>query len=451
MHPVSSGLSRRSFLQTAGTAAAGLALSGALPLHAPGSARKRVALVGTGIRGISMWGKDLVEGYRDVLEFAGLCDINPGRVALARQYLGVSCPVFTDFDEMLRQTRPDTVIVTTVDATHHTFIIKALDFGADVITEKPLTTDEANCQAILDAERRSGRKLTVTFNYRYSPHRQKLYELLRAGEIGDIVSADFHWYLDVDHGASYFRRWHGLRDKSGTLLVHKASHHFDLLNWWLETEPEEVFAYGALEHYGRSHPFRHTHCRPCPHKAQCQFHWDITKDPYMMALYADHEHHDGYLRDGCLWREEIDIYDKMSAQIRYANGVHVSYSLTTYSPYEGYRIAFNGTRGRLEAWIQESQPWETPPYDELRLTHSFGESRLIQVSSQEAGHGGGDTRLRDRIFRAPDAPDPWRQAAGVRDGAMSVLTGIAARKSIETRQPVRIGSLTDLQPQARRP
>ncbi len=42
------------------------------------------------------------------------------------------------------------------------------------------------------------------------------------------------------------------------------------------------------------------------------------------------------------------VYDKMGGQAQYANGVQVSYSLTTY--YEGYRIALNGTKGRMEAW-----------------------------------------------------------------------------------------------------
>ena len=46
--------------------------------------------------------------------------------------------------------------------------------------------------------------------------------------------------------------------------------------------------------------------------------------------------------------EDIDIYDKMSAQIKYANNVSVNYSLTTYSPFEGWRIAFNGTEGKLK-------------------------------------------------------------------------------------------------------
>ena len=65
----------------------------------------------------------------------------------------------------------------------------------------------------------------MTFNYRYSPHRAKIWELLRAGEIGDITSVDFHWYLDTSHGADYFRRWHRLVECSGSLWVHKASHH----------------------------------------------------------------------------------------------------------------------------------------------------------------------------------------------------------------------------------
>ena len=158
----------------------------------------------------------------------------------------------------------------------------------------------------------------------------------------------------------------------------------------------------------------------------------------------------GYIRDGCVWSEDIDIYDKMGAQIRYANGVHVSYSCTTYSPYEGYRIAFNGTEGRLEAWVHERQPWPAESYDELRVTDNFGKTELIKISHSDGGHGGGDTRMQDRIFRNVDEPDPYRQVAGVRDGAMAALLGIAARKSVETSQPVHIADLTSLVPKPQR-
>lgn len=444
--------SRRQFLKTTGAAAAGTLLTSAVSASdTKPNAKMRVALVGTGVRGNSMWGRSVVQEYSDKVEFVGLCDINPGRLEFGRKYIGVDCPTFTDFEQMMKETKPETLIVTTVDATHHEFIIKGMEMGANIITEKPMTTDEDKCQAILDAERRTGKKVTVTFNYRYSPHRQKIYELIHSGTIGDLVSCDFHWYLDIYHGAAYFRRWHGLKEKGGTLLVHKSTHHFDLLNWWLESEPKQVFAFGSLDHYGKNNDFRSTNCRPCPHKEKCQFHWDITKDKRMMDLYVAHEKHDGYLRDGCVWREEIDIYDKMAVQIEYANNVFVSYSLTTYSPYEGYRIAFNGTKGRIEAWVKERQPWKAENYDEIRVTHNFGETELIQIPHGGGGHGGGDTRLKDKIFKDPDMEDPYRQSAGTRDGAMSILVGIAARNSIEWGRPVRIDELTDLEPMAKRP
>jgi predicted dehydrogenase len=378
------------------------------------------------------------------VEFVGLSDKNEGRMRLGKEYLQVACPLYLDFDQMLREAAPDVLIVTTMDSTHHEFIIKGLKAGMHVITEKPMTTDEVKVQAILDAEKLSGKQVLVTFNYRYSPHRQKLYELLQEEAIGKVTSVDFHWYLDTSHGADYFRRWHGIKAHSGSLLVHKASHHFDLLNWWLNSDPEEVFAYGSLEFYGKNGPFRSKTCRGCPHASSCDFYWDITKNKYLHQLYVENEKYDGYHRDGCVFREEIDSFDKMAVQIRYKNKVQVSYSLTTYSPYEGYRIAFNGTEGRLEAWIKESQPWEEKKEDELVLVKNFGERILIPIPHGAGGHGGGDTRLKNKIFLDPNQADPWRQSAGSRDGAMSCLIGIAARNSIEQGKPIQIQDLTSI-------
>ena len=445
------GITRRQFLASTAVGSGALASPGLLRRGQRGSGRRRLALVGTGIRGAGTWGRRVVRDYAAETEFVGLCDINPGRLAFAKQYIGTSCPTFIDFEQMVRATEPEQVIVTTVDSTHHEFIIKALEMGCDVITEKPMTTDEQKCQAILDAERKAGKDLIVTFNYRYSPHRLRMKEILASGRIGEVTSVDFHWYLDVYHGAAYFRRWHGKERYSGTLFVHKSCHHFDLLNWWLDSDPEVVYAQGALEHYGSNNSFRHSNCRGCPHRDRCDFYWDIETSQHLVDLYVRNEHHDGYLRDGCVWSEEIDIFDKMSAQVRYKNGVQVTYSCTTYSPYEGYRIAFNGTRGRLETWVKERQPWEVPAHDELRVTDNFGATELIQIPHASGGHGGGDTRMQDRIFKDPNLPDPYRQAAGSRDGAMSVLLGVAARKSARSGQPIEIADLTDLEPMARRP
>lgn len=439
--------SRRDFLARSTAMSLGLVMTNPISaiaeLLVPGKPL-RIAMVGTGHRGTGMWGRDVVRTYGEKVKFVGLCDINPGRLEFARTHMNVDSPVFTDFDEMLKKTSPEVVIVTTVDATHNYFIVKALDAGIDVITEKPLTTDEVKLKEILDAERRSGKKVIVTFNYRYSPHRSKIKELLMQRRIGQVTSVDFNWYLDVYHGADYFRRWHRLREKSGTLLVHKSTHHFDLLNWWLDSDPAVVNAFGELEFYGRNHSFRSTVCRGCPFRQKCGFFFDITKDERLMALYTANEKYDGYVRDGCVWKEDIDIYDKMSVQIKYMNDVQVTYSLTTYSPYEGYRIAFNGTEGRIEAWIHERQPWPKENYDEIMITDNFGKMETIRIAEQSGGHGGGDDRMKDEIFLPEQQDDPLRRSAGLRDGALSVLIGISARKSIEKGMPVKIADLTDI-------
>ena len=447
-------ITRREFVASSTKIAAGALLLNQIPSIVTSKTRApklRLAMVGTGHRGTGMWGTSVLKSYSDIVEFVGLCDINPGRAETAKRMLGASCPTFTNFEDMLAKTKPDTLIVTTIDGTHHTFIAQALEMGFDVITEKPMTTDEAKLKLILDAAKKSKNKLIMAHNYRYPPTAVKIKELLMQERVGRVTSVDFHWYLDVYHGADYFRRWHRLRACSGTLLNHKASHHFDLLNWWIDSDPEEVHAFGALEFYGKNHEFRHTHCRPCPYKEKCQFFFDLTKDKRLMQLYADNEKYDGYTRDGCVWKEDIDIFDKMAVQIRYANKVQVSYSLTTYSPYEGYRIAFNGTKGRLDFWMHEKQPWPMDNFDEIHITDSFGKAEFLKLPRIEADHYGGDPLMKDKIFRNPSAPDPFQQAASVRDGAMSVLIGVAARKSIDSGKPISIADLSEIVPQAKRP
>lgn len=463
-------MERRKFLGYTAAAGAAFMLHPFASFAFSSGKKIKLALVGTGHRGSGFWGVNLVKSFNEVVDFVGLCDVNPGRLAYAKQAMQVNCPTFLDLKQMLRATRPDYLIVTTVDAAHDEQIITALEMGCDVITEKPMTTDEIKCKQILETEKRTGRKVIVAFNYRHSVHAMHVKELLAKQRIGKITSVDFNWYLNVYHGADYFRRWHGFVAKGGSLWVHKATHHFDLLNWWLNSEPVEVNAYGALEHYGKNNAFRGTTCRSCEHKANCKFYWDITKEERLTNLYVKNEQYDGYYRDGCVWRNEIDIWDKMSAQIVYANGVTVNYSLTTYSPYEGWQIAFNGTTGRMETW--EDIPYLQKTADDQANRHAVemsnaddavpGEFREIMVMDNfeknyeiyttpkiKGGHGGGDIRMQRRIF-VDTNDNPYHVMAGTRDGAMSILIGIAARKSIALKRPVKISELTDLVPMAKR-
>ncbi|MFB6343333.1 Gfo/Idh/MocA family oxidoreductase [Saccharicrinis sp. FJH62] len=464
-------ISRRNFVTATGTLAAGIMLAHpASNLFARGGVqnlKKKVALVGTGIRGIKTWGKFLTGNYSDVVEYVGLCDINPGRVEYAKNFLGLDCKTFTSFDDMISSANIDLLIVTTVDATHDEFIIKGLNKGINVVTEKPMTTDEKKCQAIIEADKNSSAKLIMGFNYRYGHLFTKLKELLLEDHIGKLTSVDFNWYLNTYHGASYFRRWHGERDKSGTLLLHKSSHHFDLLNWWIGSDPVEVHAFGGLEKYGKNNAFRGKRCMTCDHQDSCQFFWDMREDKNLMKLYYENEKYDNYIRDNCLWRNEIDIFDKMAVQIKYANNVQVSYSLSAYSPYEGFRIAFNGLNGRLETWegipsmesIQEDQSqlhekemsqnshtMAGLKFHEIIMQKNFKDYKRIEFPYIRSGHWGGDKLMFDAIYRNQIIDPDLHHAANVRDGSMAVLIGIAARKSIDEDRAIKIADLTSLVP-----
>jgi predicted dehydrogenase len=332
------------------------------------------------------------------------------------------------------------VIVTTMDCFHAKYVGLAMQAGCDVITEKPMCTDEKMVQEIIDTERRTGRKLIVTFNYRFGPDASRIKEILLSREIGEVTSVDFHWYLDIYHGADYFRRWHAFKQNSGSLLVHKASHHFDIMNWWLAAEPVEVNAYGELRKYGFNGQVRSERCMTCPHKGGCEFYWDITKSPDAMELYVKAEPADGYLRDACVFREKINIWDTMNVQVLYHNRVAMSYSLNAFMPYEGFTVGFNGTKGRLDARIYHKQPWKVDSLAEFRITGNFGATETFALSSGGEGHFGADQIMQQQMFRKKE-PDPLGRPAGSRDGALSALVGIAARHSIEQKRPVKIDEL----------
>src|SRR5690606_19422663 len=304
-------------------------------------------------RGIGMFLKPLEEEYSDVGKVVALCDANPKRLEVAHSHLKEPVPAFTDFDEMLRSVDIDTVIVATKDSTHHEFSIKALQAGKDAITEKRMTIDDEKCRAILEAERASRGRVKVTFNYRYAPYMTRVKELLSEGAIGRVVSVDFAWYLDTVHGADYYRRWHRRKENSGGLLVHKATHHFDLINWWLDQEPVRVYASGSRNFYGPTREERGERCLTCQYKETCEFYVDLSASEEGRSLYLEAESVDGYWRDGCVFSPEIDIEDTMGAIVNYSGGAQLNYSLHSFMPFEGWRVAFNGTKGRLEAGIAE--------------------------------------------------------------------------------------------------
>ena len=431
--------------------------------------RKRYALVGTGGRA-GMFVRAITETYPEHCELVGLCDLSQTRMDWYNTNLNESlglAPVPTypaaDFDRMIAETSPDTVIVTTMDATHHKYIIRAMELGCDVISEKPMTTDAEKACAIFEAIERTGKSLRVTFNYRYAPAFTKFRELITEGAIGRPLHVDFSWVLDTYHGADYFRRWHREKHNSGGLLVHKATHHFDLVNWWVDSYPKEVFALGDLMFYGkenaevRGEEYSYIRYTGEPAAEDDPFALFLDKNEALRGLYLEAEKDSGYLRDRNVFGEPITIEDTMCVTARYRNGVLLSYSLVAYSPWEGLKVAITGTKGRIELDIieaveQAKEPQEVDiaaskgsfKYSQIRVYPQFDAPYEAEIPPSQGGHGGADPVMLEQIF-APDAPpDPYNRAASHIDGAASILLGISANQSLATKTLVQVDDLLKL-------
>lgn len=388
---------------------------------------KKYVIVGTGSRGQLSYAQPLLREYQDCAELVAVADNNIKRARLVSRFADREIPAYTDFDRMLNDHKPDVVIVTTTDRAHEEYIVKALEFGCDVITEKPMTIDAAMCARILEAERRTGHKVIVTFNCRFDPFYVRIKELVMGGLLGDIYSVHFEWLLDTSHGADYFRRWHAIRENSGSLLIHKATHHFDLVNWILDEEPVKVNAFGTRRYYGVSRRPHGERCLTCPYKQTCELYYDIhtAENGLVKLLYLDCEDEDGYLRDRCLFSDKIDIEDSVSVNVRFSGGAIMSYSLTAHSPYECMKLVLNGEKGRLEADTAFGK-------ETLKFYNRHGECVNVdrsRVIRRQGGHGGSDPALRDNLFRGY-TDDPLRQMADTRAGAMSIGIGIAANQSM---------------------
>jgi predicted dehydrogenase len=449
-----STIDRRALLKTAGVAAVGFAAS----TYAAGSRRKFVN-VGVGSRS-RMYLTAITKTFAANNELVAVCDVNQGRLDTAARFVAPNGGkpkkyLAADFDKMLKETKPDCVIVTCPDGFHHEYIVRSLDAGLEVITEKPLTTTPEKAQQIVDACKRNSRHVRVLFNYRYSPPRTQVKDLLMSNAIGDVMSVDFHWLLNTLHGADYFRRWHSHKETSGGLMIHKATHHFDLVNWWLGSEPEIVQAYGKREFYTPTMAKRlgleshHERCLTCPEKTKCSFYLDIAAYSNFKELYLDNEKYDGYFRDRCVFRPDINIEDTMNVIVKYKTGATLSYSLNAFNAWEGYIIAFNGTKGRLEHRIVEggatsagATNYQGEESDAVltRVIPMRGKPQVIEPWTGAGGHGGGDNVMLAEVFGTAE-PDKYLRRADERSGLYSCLIGASANKSFLSGNAVKISEL----------
>ncbi|MBR7107049.1 MAG: Gfo/Idh/MocA family oxidoreductase [Lentisphaeria bacterium] len=427
--------------------------------------KKRYAVCGVSARAIGMYIRPMMQSFSHCAELVAMLDIDPLRFQVCKdlvpEVVGKNIAEYTVtlenwkevFDRMIEEQKVDAVLVVCKDCHHVDYIVRGLELGLDVISEKPMTTNIADARRVVEAEDKSKGKLICTFNYRYNPIHRKLRELIVDGKIGRVTHVDLTWYIDIKHGSSYFNRWNRMRENSGSLSIHKSSHHFDLVSWWIDGIPEYVHAFGALNHYGPNGEFNPSkkegrHCNDCPELLKCAYkkRWAtrnstiFVADDHINAYETKVKQFSEYRPDMCIFDSEINIYDTFVVNVKYRNGALLNYSANFSTPYEGYHLAINGTRGRLETKEFGGAGGKgLPSTNENGMRYIdyypiFEGRERIHVPAGEGGHGGGDPLILEDIFLGEDPDRKFDILAKSADGLRAISVGDAVFTSIEDGQ-----------------
>lgn len=400
-------------------------------------AKKKYCVVGASGRSTTMYVQPLVEEHSDFGTLAAIMDINIGRAKTVAEEFGGGCPAYDDFDKMIEEIKPDALLICCTDYVHAKYIVKGLELGLEVFSEKPMCINEEQVEEILEAEEKYNNHIGVCFNMRYYPTVMMAKKLLDEGVIGEIYTANLDWNLarpqiNSGHGASYYHRWNAEMEKSGGLLITKATHHFDMANWLIGQTPVRVAAFGKLNVYGPKHaPFQGIRCKTCAHADECEFKRTYSDEAEM--LFGRNEQIDGYFADQCVYRDAINIYDTMAITVDYDGGAVLAYTESSASAYEGWKMMLNGSKGRMEINFYDKNNGLRPDeqFDFIRILDMNNNVTTYPMPAPKVGsHGGSDPALRKVLFEGAEPEIPSQKATS-REGAYSILIGAAANRSIK--------------------
>lgn len=393
--------------------------------------------MGAGLRSTILG--ETILAHTSGIAICGIVDRIQARAELYRDRFGLDVPCHDDTGHLIAATKPDAVAVFTPDDQHVAPVLAALSQRIHVYCEKPLATTLADCDAMIEAARRTPAVFYMGFNLRHMPLVRTARELIAAGEIGDLLTLEMNEHYAG--GRSYFRRWNRLAARSGGLWLTKATHDFDVMRWLAGREPESIYAIGGRRYLAPTPPGA-ARCSACARAVKCPEYqppdtlgWDErSDDPQVVAYWQRWQElgaDDGYLPlDACLFGSQTDTIEHGMATVRFAEDVCATYTLNVIAPAgaSGRWLRASGTRGSL---LVDPLSQTVVLYDRAGRPKQTRDVSTLSIGS----HGGGDQAiLLDFVASCRTGKKP---EASWSDGRAAVVMGLAATQSMTSGQVVR--------------
>ncbi|MCL2163160.1 MAG: Gfo/Idh/MocA family oxidoreductase [Oscillospiraceae bacterium] len=398
----------------------------------------KMVLIGAGQRGRIYADYIHDKGYADT---AAIVEPDAERRAYAAEYLGVRKEYCFESEEELWRLGniADVAIIATMDRDHYRQAMKALEFGYDLILEKPISHDAAECLAIRRKAEETGRKVVVCHVLRYTPFFTLLKYILDSGELGRIISIRHEENIGNFHMAHSFVRGNWRRvDSACPIILAKSCHDMDILVWLTGSCAKSISSVGGLKYFTLENAPKNSaeRCADCAAEGGCRFsaykcymsmlgEWPAT----VVSLIQTEDEIKNALAKGpygrCVYRCDNDVCDNQTTLIEFENSVAVNFGMSAFTNRMNRDIRVLCEDGEISGDDESGRITITRFASNSKSQY---EERIINAGRARSGHGGGDTGIVDEYFKT-EAQDGTEVRSSIAQSVESHIMAFAAEKS----------------------
>ena len=411
----------------------------------------KVVIIGAGNRGRAY--SQYARMFPECMQIVGVSDIRESRTNTMGDNFNVPQEHrFGDWSEVFKVPKfADAVVIATPDDTHYHPCMKALEWGYDVLLEKPVAQSEKECTDIAAQAHKYGRIVAVCHVLRYSPYFRAMYEAIHKGMIGKMISIQHMEPIECRHMAhSYVRgNWRDSK-KTTPIILAKSCHDLDILRWFVGKPCKTIVADGSLTWFKEENapagaPLRCTD--GCPHESTCPYSaidvyvrrkqhlgvFDLKNrkdEDEIMAKISDPNNEWGR----CVYHCDNDQPDHFVSEMVFEDGTTASFSMEAFTPFGGRRTRVMGTTGYIEG------DGSTFTVYEFRSNRKYvWDKKLSDIPEYKgSGHGGGDLALVCDFLEAVSSHDESKLTSNIDASIESLVMGFRAEKSRLSQKKVKV-------------
>lgn len=321
---------------------------------------------------------------------------------------------FDTWEELLEQPQfADLAIIATSDRGHFAPAMKALEKGYDLLLEKPAAPTYEECMKIEKLAKEKGSKVLVCHVLRYTPFFKKIKTMIDEGKVGKVLSIHHCECVgNVHQSHSYVRGNWGNTEKSAPMILAKACHDMDILQWLIGSDCSKVHSFGSLSYFRKENAPEGSpeYCiEGCPYADTCYYNAvklyldDKENLWFREAATKDKKPSDEIVAKAlrktqygkCVYKCDNDVVDHQVVNLEFENSAVASFNMSAFN-YNGRTIRIMGTDGEIWGeWEKE----EIEYFDFATREHTyFRTADALTDQSILGGHGGGDAGIVNDLY-----------------------------------------------------